>query len=318
MRAPSRSPMPDLDFLLKETNLLLASNGLPTCHSLAPVADGDTANPNAIAYSSERRYVVKVTQRHPHTLNHQLHVANALRDIADLPIPQHYCCATKGSRLPLMIMEWLPGAQLRTVLASAEHDELRKLCASLASCLATFHHPDHLTLVPKAEGQHSGWLYTQTLEALQNVAGKPSHRTGALDGIAVRRFLDARLPALNAPAIPSLQKADQDLRDFLADPTGFEITGMLDWEQVTGGDGVFAIALFFFRLWLNAKLAGWETFTATYNRLATVEAEQCPQVEFYLMCRAVLAYRSDDRAKELVDLLLQGHRLPFESERARR
>ena len=32
---------------------------------MAPVSDGDTANPNVIAYSSERKYVVKVTQRHP-------------------------------------------------------------------------------------------------------------------------------------------------------------------------------------------------------------------------------------------------------------
>jgi len=33
------------------------------------------------------------------------------------------------------------------------------------------------------------------------------------------------------------------------------------------------------------------------------------------MCRAVLAYRFNDRAKEIVDLLLQGYALPFESER---
>ena len=108
-------------------------------------------------------------------------------------------------------------------------------------------------------------------------------------------------------------KADQDLRDFLADPAEFAITGMLDWEQVTQGDGLFEITLIYIRLWLNRKLDGWASFSATYNRLATVRAEQCPQAEFYLMCRAVLAYRFHDGIAELIDQLLEGERLPFES-----
>ena len=56
------------------------------------------------------------------------------------------------------------------------------------------------------------------------------------------------------------------------------------------GDGIFAITLIYLRLWLNRKLDGWAGFCATYNRLATVPADQCPQAEFYLMCRAVLAH----------------------------
>ena len=313
MRGPNRSPLPDLALLLEETNRLLATNGLPMCHALAPVSDGDTANPVVVAESRERKYVVKVTQRHSETLDRQLEVANALRDATDLPIPRHYCCARKGDRLPLMVMEWLPGEQLRTVLATANGQDLKKLCASLATCLATFHDPVHLAVVPDTEGEFAEWLYARTMEVLQQIVSEPRPGTAELDIEAVRRYVDARLPALTITAIPSLVKADQDLRDFLADPEEYHITGMLDWERVTRGDGIFAIALIYLRLWLNRKLDGWPDFCATYNRLAVKRAQQCPQAEFYLMCRAVLAYRFNDGVAGLIDQLLQGGRLPFES-----
>ena len=317
MRAPDRSPLPNMSVLLDETNLLLAINGLPTCHAVAPVSDGDTANPTVIAYSNERKYVVKVTQRYPYTLDRQRQVANGLCDTTNLPIPRHYCCANERSRLPLMIMEWLPGEQLRLVLVTAKRRDLRILCNSLAVCLATFHNPDHLTLVPKAEGGFAKWLYTRTTEALQSINRvPPPSRFGSFDVVAVQRYLDTRFGSLEAPAIPALQKADHDLRDYLADPNRFEITGMLDWERVTRGDGVCEMALIFLRLWLNGKLDGWKFFLATYNAYANVQAEQCPQAEFYLMSRAVLAFRFNYLAKEIVDLLLQGHRFPFESNTA--
>lgn len=299
MRAPNRSPLPDLALLLEETNRLLAANGLPTCHTLAPVSDGDTANPVVVGHASERKYVVKVTRRHSETLDHQLEVANALRDATDLPIPTHYCCARKGDLLPLMVMEWLPGEQLRTVLATAHGQDLKELCNSLATCLATFHDPVHLAVVPDTGSEFAEWLYARTMKALQR-------GTAELDIEAIRRYVDARLPALTVTAIPSLVKADQDLRDFLADPEAYRITGMLDWERVTRGDGIFAITLIYLRLWLNRKLDGWPDFCATYNGLAMKPAEQCPQAEFYLMCRAVLAYRFNDGVAGLIDQLLQG------------
>ena len=307
--------MPDLALLLDETNRLLARNELPTCHSLMPVSDGDTANPNVIAHSRDRQYVVKVTQRHPDTLDSQREVANALRGRTDLPIPRHYCCASAGDRLPLMVMEWLPGEQFRTVLAKAEGQSLGRLCAGLARCLAVFHAPDHLDLVPEMEGRHLEWLYARTSEALQHIVSEPScGGAGKFDVVAVERFLEARLGELTAPRIPSLEKADLDMRDFLADPEGFDITGMLDWERVARGDGVLAVTLIFFRLWLNGKLGGWNDFLSAYNQLAAVPAEQCPQAEFYLMCRAVLSYRLNDGVGELIDLLLEGRQLPFEDD----
>ena len=313
VRPAGRSPMPDLALLLDETNRLLAANGLPACRSVTPVADGDTANPNVIADARDRRYVVKVTQRHADTLNRQLEIANALRERTELPIPRHYCCAGAGDTLPLMVMEWLPGEQLRAVLGAAEGTALRKLCASLGACLAAFHDPNHLELVPEAAGTSSEWLHARAAEVLGAIA-RESRAGGAkaIDIAGVRRYLDARLPEMAAPAIPALEKADQDLRDFLAHPDASEITAMLDWERVTRGDGIVAVCLIFFRLWLNGKVAGWRDLLTAYNRLAAVPAEPCPQAEFFLMCRAVLALSVNPRASGLVELLLRGRCPPFE------
>ena len=315
MRAPNRSQMPDLTLLLDEINLLLESNGLPTSYRLEPVADGDTANPNVIAYSNERRYVVKVTQRHPDTLERQLEIANAVRDETDLPIPLHHCCANKGDRFPLMIMDWLPGEQFRTALTSAEGSDLRRLCANLGECLAIFHDPNLLALVTEPDNMFPSWLYARTSAVLQEIArNQRLDSVLSFDVVAVRSYLDARFDHLTTLAIPSLAKADLDMRDFLVHPNSLEITGMLDWERVTKGDGAYALALIYFRLWLNGKLGGWQDFCEAYNRLAVVAAKQSPQAEFYLMCRAVLAYQFNDGVQELVDQLLRGTALPFKSE----
>lgn len=307
--------MPDLTLLLDEINLLLQRKGLPQCRELEPVSDGDTANPNVIAYSSEHKYVIKVTQRHPDTLDQQLEIANAICDVTDLPIPHHHCCANKGDRFPLMIMDWLPGEQLRTALASAEESDLRRLCANLGECLAVFHDPNLFALVTEPDNMFPSWLYARTSPVLREIArNQRLDSVLPFDVVAVRSYLDARFDHLTTPAIPSLAKADLDMRDFLVDPHSFEITGMLDWERVTKGDGLYALALIYLRLWLNGKLGGWKDFCEAYNRLAAVPASQCPQVEFYLMCRAVLAYQFNDGVQELIDKMLGGTALPFEGE----
>ncbi len=227
-------------------------------------------------------------KRNAGTLNRQLKVANALRERTNLPIPKHHCCTKVGDRLPLMVMERLPGEQLRTIVAAAESEGLRSLGASLGACLATFHEPEHLDLVAESEGRSLQWLFARALDASGD------------EVVPVRRYLKARLGKLTEPAIPALEKADQDLRDFLADPDEFDVTGMLDWERVYRGDGVFALTLIFFRLWLNGKVAGWEDCLTAYNRPAARAALQCPHAEFYLMSRAVLASRVNEAARELV------------------
>ena len=135
-----------------------------------------------------------------------------------------------------------------------------------------------------------------------------------LDVAAVRNYLNARFDDLTTPSIPSLAKADLDMRDFLVEPSSLEITGMLDWERVTRGDGIYALALIYLRLWLNGKSEGWKHFCEAYNRLADVQAKQSSQREFYLMCRAVVAYQFNEGVQELIDQLLRGAALPFEGE----
>ena len=316
MRPPHRSPMPDLELLLKESNKLLARNALPQCQSIVPVFDGDTANPNAILFAHSHKFVVKVNQRHSNTLPQQLEVANRVRNATNLPIPKHYCCSIEGSTFPLMIMEWLPGEQIRTVLPVAENANLRKLCASLAECLVEFHNPNLLDVVPKSrtESDLPSWLYKRSADTLKRCG-----ENGTVDSLSeqelssIRRYLRARLEVSKHPALPSLEKADLDLRDFLVNPTKFEITGMLDWERVTNGDATYAIALVFLRLWLNDKLIGWKEFIETYNQLSKVAVVPCPQIEFYLMCRAVIAYEANRSVKELIQQLLEGTHLPLKS-----
>ena len=306
--------MPDLELLLEETNTLLARNGLPPCESVSPISDTDTANPIVIAIARHRRFVVKVTTRHPDTLNRQLEVANKVRTATDLPIPKHFCCAEIESNLPLMVMEWLPGDQLRNVLAEARSGNLLKLCISLANCLSTFHDPVLIDITDETETD-SGfplWLYDRTVTFLDNAPRQESdHSFKKNEVAAIRQFLEARLVKMDQFAIPSLVKVDIDLRDYLADPIKFEITGMLDWERVTRGDGIYAIVVTFLRLWINHKLEGWQAFLETYNQFAKVHAEACPQAEFYLMCRAVIACEFNRDVKGIVSSLLKGNRLPF-------
>ena len=124
----------------------------------------------------------------------------------------------ESDALPLMVMERLPGEQLRTVLAGARDQNLKKPCASLGASLATFHNPVHLAVVPKAERGFGEWLYSRTMAALQEIASEPRPSMDDVDTAAVRRCVDARLPALAAIAIPSLVKADRTCATFLRTP----------------------------------------------------------------------------------------------------
>ena len=314
MRPPHRSAMPDRVLLLEDTNALLVRNGLPPCHSVSAISDPDTANPIVIAHARERRFVVKVTERHRDKLDRQRDVANSLRAVTDLPIPKHFCCADAESKLPLMVMEWLPGDQLRSVLPNAKNGKLRQLCVSLAKCLSTFHDPRLIDITDESETDNGFplWLYVRTITFLEKSARRESDENFTeKQVVAIRHFLDARLAKTARTAIPSLVKADTDLRDYLADPIKFHITGMLDWERVTRGDGIYTLVLTFLRFWMNDRLEGWQTFLDTYNRFASVRAEACPQAEFYLMCRALIACELNRDVKRIVDLLIEGNRLPF-------
>ena len=160
MRDAGRIPMPDLDRKLSEANALLKEAGLPLCDSLEPVADGDTANPNAIGHAGSRKYVIKTIFRYPDTLAEQFRTAVWFHAHRDLPVPEHYCYAIDSEALPLMIMEWMPEEQIRLVLPAASVEEGEVIAKDWGRCFAHFHTtqiPDGLiTSRPDTAGMYWG------------------------------------------------------------------------------------------------------------------------------------------------------------------
>ena len=142
MRASRRVPMPDLDLMLNQANALLEEAELPVCESIHPVSDGDTANPTVIGYSPSHQYVVKAIFRHPDTLSDQLRNANWFRAHRSLPVPKHLCHAKGREQLPLMIMEWMPGEQLRLALPSMDRESGIEVARDWGQCLARLHSTD--------------------------------------------------------------------------------------------------------------------------------------------------------------------------------
>lgn len=320
MRPPDRPPMPPLEQTLRELNELLADHALPSCTRLQPVDDPDTANPNLIGQAAGRRYAIKVCFRHPDALERQLCVANAVAESTGLPIPRHLCCATEPGRLPLMVMEWMNGEQLRLVLPTAGPGVAAELVRDWGRCIARFHHarvePQECGDWPDIEEAHAGfrgWLrgaVRQRLGALE-----ADGRWSAAEAGAVRRYLAEREASLEAPGVPGLVKADQGLRDALAlvEPRP-HISALLDWERVTMGDTLWELASIFVRMDLDGL---WPDFRTGYAAEAGPPLPPGPHSEFYLMTWALIQVTwSDlpatryDRAQSILRALLAGSPLP--------
>jgi len=101
--------MPDLEVMRRESNDILDRLSLPLIDRFEDVEDSETASPTIIGISDSRRCVIKSVVCHPDTLADQVEAANWVRTHRDLPVPEHYGFATAKDRLPLVIMEWLPG-----------------------------------------------------------------------------------------------------------------------------------------------------------------------------------------------------------------
>lgn len=310
MRSVGRARFPDLDELLTEINCLLEENNLPRCNKILPVADGDTANPNVIGFADTRKFVIKISLRYPDSLQKQLQIANALKHRSNLPIPEHLCYTSDSGKLPLMVMAWLPGKQLRIALQKAKCEQLDTLGKSLGRSLSVFHNPTHLELVSESESPTE--FAFRLRQKVQNCIDSPSSKALLLqvEKRAIAQYLEARMKSTEDVGIYALQKADQDLRDFLVDDS-YRISGMLDWEKVTRGDARSEVALIFLRFWLFNRLLGWTAFRQIYNDQAKTKISQCPQLEFYLFCRAVLSSMHSKRGIELVKRLLSGNTLPI-------
>jgi len=309
-RAKGRAPFPDMDRLSSEINETLAAHNLPLCHRIEPVADGDTMNPNLIGHSASRKYVIKVATRNIDSLAKQMRVANKLKNQTSLPIPKHLCFSSEKDRIPLLIMEFLSGVQLREALSNAEGDDLNRLCANLANCYAEFNDPNLLEITEKSvdPAKFAKWFLQKTEDVLS--AGEtPMFLKKNTESI--QEFLNARMPEMSTFAIPSLTKNAMDLRDWLVDPENMAISGMLDWEDVKIGDGIYDICVFYLRLWLNGKLEGWNAFQEAYNATATMPLVPTPQAEFFLMVRAVIASQNYEIAMDIIEALLAGKCQPL-------
>jgi hypothetical protein len=119
-RPSNRAAMPDLERMRREANELLSEAGLPLCHSLCDVDDPDTANPTVIGLAGDARYVIKVCTRHPDTTEAQARLANRIAEATGLPISRHYAARQTKDRLPLLVMQWMPGEQLRLLLPALD------------------------------------------------------------------------------------------------------------------------------------------------------------------------------------------------------
>ena len=307
--------MPDLDIVLRETNRLLAERGLQQCEHVAPMADQDTANPTFIGSVDSPLYVIKASFRHPKTLEQQLCIANAVADSTGLPIPRHLCHASEPEPLPLMIMEWMPGEQLRTVLPAVDGEVAAELVRDWGGCIAKFHHaqlgPEPCADWPDLSEAHSGfvrWLRGIVHERLETLAKDSSW---SAEAGTVRTFLAERDESLDTPASPGLVKADQGIRDALAllEPRP-HISALVDWERVSPGDTLWELASILVRMDIDGL---WPDFHEGYAKEAEPPLPPGPHSDFYVMTWALIQVTWGEmpkpryeRARAIIDGLLAG------------
>lgn len=308
-------PMPDLDLMLQEANAILEEADWPRCHSITPVADGDTANPNVIGYAETRKYVIKATFRHPDTLAQQLHTANWFQEHRALPIPRHLGHATSPHQLPLMVMEWLPGDQLRLALGALDRENASVMAQDWGRCLARMHTsqvPEGL-IQSSPESEMSYWSNPERYEtAFDQVDALDDFWTSNLRD-HIKQFLKERGDSLDGIR-PGIRKADSDTRDFLV---GLEpkahISGMLDWERVNYGYVLYDCLVAYIRLVIADREALWPYFCEGYETETGLPLLQAPDVEYVLMVRGLTpALRGLPRAKKIILSLVEGQKVPFQ------
>ena len=310
--------MPDLDLIMRETNRLLAANDLPDCQSVEPVADRDTANVNLIGHAQDRRYAIKIRIRNLDTMVRQQCVANLLRERTGLPIPRHLCHSDESDELPLVVMEHMPGVQLRLLFQSAPDAQADALARDWGRCIARFHgthiEPTDCGGWPDLETTHAGyldWQRTKMRDAigLIETTGWPEDEVSA-----VRAHLSERAGSFGEPAVPGLVKRDQGPRDALGllEPEP-HVSALLDWELVSPGDTLWEIVDVFVMLHVAGLGRVWPAFRAGYEQESGARIERGEPLEYYTLARTLIAltWRGQDaarrdQARELSRRLLNG------------
>ena len=318
MRPTERGPFPDLDVVLRETNRLLSANGLAKCESIVPAEDQDTANVNLVGYAGGRRYAIKIRVRNLDSLKHQRCIANLLRERTGLPIPEHLCHSDEGAELPLVVMEHMPGEQLRPLFESATDTQAEALARDWGRCVARFHgasiEPDDCGGWPDLAMAHAGYLDWQRTKirdtiGLLDTLGWPPHEV-----LAVRAYLSERDSSFDEPAVPGLVKRDQGPRDALGllEPEP-HVSGLLDWELVSPGDTLWEIVDIFVMLYVGGLGHVWPAFRQGYEEQSSAQIARGEPLEYYTLVRSLIAltWRDQDaarreQARELTRRLLDG------------
>ncbi len=314
-RPPNRDPMPDLDRLLQEANELLAEAGLPLCQPLQAVDDPDTANPTVLGLAGETRYVIKVCTRYPDTQVTQARLANEVARVTGLPIPRHYAAPQAEDRLPLLIMQWMPGEQLRLLLPALEADAAGALAQDWGRCVGTFHQADIDDAPPSDDPAASGQgLHRRMQHDLDELLDR--HAVSETQAKAVRVWLQSRAAAVQRPVLAGVTKSDLDVRDFLglAQPRP-HISAMLDWESVRPGECLWNLASICIRLHLMNLERLWPDFLLGYDSAGTFRWRQSAASEYYLAARIIIASATGQLiALRLLDSLLVGLEWAFPGE----
>ena len=187
-----------------------------------------------------------------------------------------------------MIMEWMPGDQLRRVLPSLSPEDAHELCRDWGCCVARFHHARVPGMVQVRGDNFLNWLHQHSTESIARLRTDP--RWADLHGIELNGFISGRLDALRSPAALGLVKKDQDVRDFLAVPGPRpHISAMVDWEKVELGDTTYELSLIYFRMQLLGIGSYWPSFREAYEAESGARLPHGPQMECYLMMRTVIA-----------------------------
>lgn len=318
-RHPNRIPVPDLDTLLRESNDILSRVDRPRITSFAPVEDLDSASPTVIGLVDDApTYVVKAIFGHPETLAEQVEAANWVREHRDLPVPEHYGYATDPDRLPLVVLEWLPGRQLRLAVTESS-DEIRiPICRDWGRCTARINvtrgFPDHLI---DHDASKENWgvndehfqMSLDRAAQLEEAAGWSRSRCDAM-----KAYITNRREAFVASQHRGLTKRDIYERDFLATTTGTPaVSGVLDWERVNLGYTPANSIDNYMRLHQRNLGHLWAPYCAGYEQEAAHPFVQDEAAEYYSAVRFLIAAaRSVPYTAGLLEAMLDGKRLPFE------
>ena len=321
MSPEERAPTPDLEAALRETNRLLAANGLAECESIELAADQDTANVNLVGFAGERRYAIKIRVRNLDTMARQRCVANLLRERTSLPIPEHVCHSNEDDELPLVVMEHMPGEQLRLLFQSATDAQAEALARDWGRCIARFHstriEPEDCGGWPDLVTAHAGYLDWQrnkmqdAIALLETAPGWPSDQVAA-----VRDYLAERDSSFSEPAAPGLVKRDQGPRDALGllEPTP-HVSALLDWELVSPGDTLWELVDVFVMLYVGGLHRIWPAFREGYEGESGARIQRGEPLEYYTLARTIIAltWREQDAARREQALELSRRLLDGES-----